>query len=102
MKYTIWNIIQKFRRYSKIKNLDEEHSYTSSALDYKVLRDTLVWKLNEEKYGAVEFGIYDMVVGMNWTFNEVLSFLGGNYFKPIAELFTLSPCIYELVDIKLL
>ena len=56
--------------------------------------------MSQQKYEADHSGIYDMVIRMKLTFDELISLAGMEYNRPKEELFALSSGNYEVADIN--
>ena len=59
----------------------------------------IIQNLIQERHGAEHSGSYDLVTGMNLTFNETIYIIGTKIIRPTDELFTMTPRIYEVVEI---
>ena len=65
----------------KFANWDKNFSYTLSDLQYDVHRAFTLQSLRSEKYKAKIWGIYDIVIRLNLTFDETTAFSVCNALK---------------------
>ena len=90
----------QFKRRGKeeLNSWDAEYSFTLSDLQYEVHGVFLLQGLRSEKYGSDNSEIYDLVIKMKLTFEEIISRIGVKNIEHTEEISTLPPGVYGEVD----